>query len=37
VRKDGTHPSPAGAAKVARLLLQFFKSDVTAKSWFVAP
>jgi hypothetical protein len=36
VRRDGTHPSPAGAAKVARLLLQFFKSDPTAKSWFLA-
>jgi hypothetical protein len=34
VRKDGTHPSPAGAAKVARLLLEFFKSDPTAKTWF---
>jgi hypothetical protein len=37
VRKDGTHPSPTGAAKVARLLLQFFKSDPTAKSWFLGP
>lgn len=37
VRRDGTHPSPAGAAKVARLLLQFFKSDPTAKSWFLTP
>jgi hypothetical protein len=36
VRRDGTHPSPAGAAKVARALLQFFKSDPTAKSWFSA-
>jgi hypothetical protein len=36
VRKDGTHPSPVGAAKVARLLLQFFRSDPTAKSWFAA-
>lgn len=36
VRKDGTHPSAAGAAKIARLLLQFFKSDPTAKSWFLA-
>jgi hypothetical protein len=36
VRKDGTHPSPTGAAKVARALLQFFKSDPTAKSWFSA-
>jgi hypothetical protein len=34
VRKDGTHPSPAGAGKVARLLLQFFKTDPTAKTWF---
>ena len=35
-RKDGTHPSAAGTAKAARLLLQFFKSDPTAKSWFLA-
>jgi lysophospholipase L1-like esterase len=35
-RKDGTHPSAAGAAKVARLLLQFFKSDPTTKNWFSA-
>jgi hypothetical protein len=34
VRKDGTHPSPAGAAKVGRLMLQFFKTDPTAKIWF---
>jgi hypothetical protein len=33
-RKDGTHPSAAGAAKVARSLLQFFKSDPTTKNWF---
>lgn len=37
VRKDGTNPSPAGAAKVARQLLQFFKSDPTTKTWFLAP
>ncbi len=36
VRKDGTHPSPAGEAKVARALLQFFKSDPTTKTWFLA-
>jgi hypothetical protein len=36
VRRDGTHPSATGAAKVARLLLQFFKSDPTTKSWFLA-
>ena len=34
VQPDGTHPSAAGAGKVARLLLRFFKSDPTAKSWF---
>jgi len=36
MRKDGTHPSATGAAKVGRLLLQFFKADPTAKNWFVA-
>lgn len=34
VRDDGTHPSPAGSTKVARMLLRFFKTDPTAKSWF---
>jgi hypothetical protein len=34
VLDDGTRPSPAGAAKVARLLLRFFKTDPTAKGWF---
>lgn len=32
---DGTHPSPSGRQKVANLLLDFFKSDPLAKSWFV--
>jgi hypothetical protein len=32
---DGTHPSPSGRDKVARLLLDFFKSDPLAKSWFL--
>jgi hypothetical protein len=32
---DGTHPAPGGAReKVARMLLEFFKSDSTAKGWF---
>lgn len=34
--KDGTHPSESGKDKVARLLLNFFKSDPLAKPWFAA-
>jgi hypothetical protein len=34
---DGTHMTAAGSAKVARLLLQFFKSDPTAQPWFLRP
>lgn len=34
VRSDGTHPSENGQKKVADLLLRFFKSDSTTKSWF---
>jgi hypothetical protein len=32
---DGTHPSASGRQKVADQLLQFFKTDPTAKGWFV--
>jgi hypothetical protein len=32
---DGTHPSEAGRKKVAGLLLDFFKTDANAKTWFV--
>jgi hypothetical protein len=32
---DGTHPSPAGQKKVAEHMLKFFKSEPTAKVWFV--
>ncbi len=32
---DGTHPSTSGRQKVARMLLQFFKSDPNARSWFL--
>jgi hypothetical protein len=32
---DGVHPSPEGGAKVAGLLLNFFKTDRGAKTWFV--
>lgn len=31
---DGTHPSNSGREKVARMLLDFFKTDETAKGWF---
>ncbi|HXT60229.1 MAG TPA: hypothetical protein VN699_16430 [Pirellulales bacterium] len=34
---DGTHPSESGRRKVAELLLQFFKTDATAKFWFRKP
>ena len=32
---DGTHPAPSGREKVAELLLDFFKTDSTAASWFL--
>lgn len=32
---DGTHPSTSGREKVARMLLDFLKSDSNAKSWFL--
>jgi hypothetical protein len=31
---DGTHPSDSGRRKVAQLLLDFMKTDPTAKTWF---
>lgn len=31
---DGTHPSRSGQDKVAKLLLEFFKTDPLAASWF---
>jgi hypothetical protein len=31
---DGTHPSMLGREKVARMLLDFLKTDPTAKPWF---
>lgn len=34
---DGTHPSAAGARKVAQLLLTFLKTDPAATPWFLAP
>jgi hypothetical protein len=32
---DGVHPTNDGREKVAKLLLNFFKTDPTAKSWFM--
>jgi hypothetical protein len=32
---DGTHPSDTGRRKVAQMLLTFFKTDTSAKPWFV--
>jgi hypothetical protein len=32
---DGTHPSAAGQRKVAEHMLKFFKSEPTARPWFV--
>jgi hypothetical protein len=36
VEDDGTHPSKTGVQKVVNLLVTFFKTDPTAKRWFVA-
>jgi hypothetical protein len=34
---DGTHPSPSGREKVARMLLTFFRTDPNARQWFLKP
>jgi hypothetical protein len=35
---DGTHPNTTGRAKVARMLMDFFRNDSTSREWFyVAP
>jgi hypothetical protein len=33
--KDRMHESPAGQVKVGKMLLQFFKTDPTTRTWFV--
>jgi len=33
---DGTHPTPSGRMKVAKLLMEFMKTDPTARGWFLA-
>jgi hypothetical protein len=37
VGEDGTHPSGAGVRKVAEQLLDLFKTDTTARTWFLRP
>ncbi|WP_420642015.1 hypothetical protein [Candidatus Leptofilum sp.] len=32
---DGTHPSDSGAAKVAGMLQEFFRSEATAVPWYI--
>jgi hypothetical protein len=36
VEEDGTHPSRSGVQKVVNQLTTFFKTDPTAKRWYVA-
>ena len=35
VREDGLHPSEKGTAKVAEMMMRFFKNDPTARVWFL--
>jgi hypothetical protein len=32
---DGTHPGAGAKEKVVDLLMKFFKTDTTTKTWFV--
>jgi lysophospholipase L1-like esterase len=32
---DGTHPSSTGRQKVAQLLLDFVRTDPTAREWYL--
>ena len=34
-KQDGVHPSKSGTDKSVRIILDFFKSDPTAKPWFL--
>jgi hypothetical protein len=36
VEEDGTHPSKSGVQKVVTMLTTFFKTDPTARRWYVA-
>jgi hypothetical protein len=35
--EDGTHPATSGRAKVANMLLNFLKTEETARVWFLVP
>lgn len=35
LKEDGLHPSDKGSAKIANLMMNFFKSDPTARIWFL--
>jgi hypothetical protein len=35
VREDGLHPSDKGSAKIADLMLKFFRNDATTRGWFL--
>jgi hypothetical protein len=35
LREDGLHPSEQGQAKVAKLMMDFFKTDPTTRPWFL--
>jgi hypothetical protein len=37
ITRDGMHPSESGKAKVAEMLLDFFKTSPYAKGWFLKP
>jgi hypothetical protein len=34
--RDGVHPSAQGILKVAKMLLEFFQKDLTARIWFLS-
>lgn len=36
LQSDGTHPSTSGRQKVAQHLLQFVRTDITAREWYLA-
>lgn len=36
-REDGTHHSAQGAEKVGRIMLDFFVTDSTTRTWFLTP